>query len=289
MQTILYNMFYEPSITERATIKAKDGMALAVHYPGKPLWVWTENSIEDLIKSPIEGFCSLCKLCDFCYGSGYKCTAFDKLCAFFTECIRVCGGKIDGMVAPDWAVDFFIHEFCLNNPNFRDYYCKCQNYQKWEVAAFFLSSPVKHFSNGNLILLENRHIPLIKEWIGQFYMEALRLTLSYEDKINIASALIIGNLGRRLYGLENDGIIKAMGMIVPLMSKNMSRLNLIYTPYRNQGYGRDITAMLSAMIQSQGKTPVLYTRVDNSAAMKLYASLGFVEAGRLTEARFVMG
>jgi len=252
LQKILYNKFYEPGIAAKLRVSSADRTVMAVQFP--PLWIWIKNF----------------ENCD-----GFERTASDKLCAFFAECIRACGGKIDGAIMQGWAMDYFIQTLskeCRFSPK----------YLKWEMAALYLPCPVRHFPQGELVLLQASHIPMISEWMGHFHEQALNLTLSHTNKIKAATALI---MTKKLYGLEIKGNIKAMGMIVPLMSQNMSKLNLIFTPYRNQGYGRDITAALSATIQAQGKMPVLYARVENIAAMNLYASLGFLEAGRLMEIR----
>jgi len=106
------------------------------------------------------------------------------------------------------------------------------------------------------------------------------LSHKLEDSISYAMALISA---KKIYCLQNY----AMGMIVPL-SHGMSRLNLIYTApqYRGQGYGKEIVRALAKRVQDEGLMPVLYARVANKAAMATYQSLGFVEAGRLTEMRF---
>ena len=66
------------------------------------------------------------------------------------------------------------------------------------------------------------------------------------------------------------------------------RLNLIYTPpeFRGKGYGKKIVAALVSKARESSQIPVLYTAAENFAANNLYLSLGFKEAGRLTEVRF---
>ena len=63
------------------------------------------------------------------------------------------------------------------------------------------------------------------------------------------------------------------------------RLNLIYTPTneRRKGYAYHLTNALCHMARDEGKVPVLYVYEDNVGAVKLYQSLGFTLAGRLTE------
>ncbi|MCL2457209.1 MAG: GNAT family N-acetyltransferase, partial [Defluviitaleaceae bacterium] len=78
----------------------------------------------------------------------------------------------------------------------------------------------------------------------------------------------------------------AMGMLAG--AGETARLNLIYVPpeFRGKGYGKQIVAALAAKARENAQIPVLYTACENFAANKLYLSLGFKEAGRLTEVRF---
>ncbi|MCL2204680.1 MAG: GNAT family N-acetyltransferase [Defluviitaleaceae bacterium] len=83
------------------------------------------------------------------------------------------------------------------------------------------------------------------------------------------------------------GVPMAMGSISP--GEDIRRLNLVFTPKENRrkGYGRALVAALCGVVRGEGKMPVLYTYGDNTGAMRLYAGLGFVEAGRLVEVTFI--
>lgn len=167
--------------------------------------------------------------------------------------------------------------------------CPWPYVKAWELAAFYLPGPFAYnftASASRLVFPAESDIPVISEWIRDFYKEALDTDI--QDAVGTARALITsGNLYcLELLGTETsepEGIV-AMGMLIPL-PHNLCRLNLIYTPYRAKGFGKAITAAIVQQAQNRGQRPVLYARVDNDAAMATYRSLGFIEAGRLTELR----
>lgn len=193
--------------------------------------------------------------------------------AFFEDCIEKLGGEIPGLVAPAKAAEFCGSLFHRPVTG------------RWEIAALFMPGPAPYKPRGKLVSFNYNDIPAAAKWLTDFYREALDVNL--ENSENIAKALING---KKIYGLEVQGLgISAMGMIIPL-PEGMCRLNLIYTPpmYRGRGFGKDITAFLAAKVQNEEKLPVLYARTASEPAMRLYKSLGFVEAGRLVELRFGM-
>ena len=146
-----------------------------------------------------------------------------------------------------------------------------------ELAAFYLPSSINHKPKGRLVFPISGDIPMLTDWILDFYAAALGVEL--KEAQTTARVLVEG---KRLYCLEVEGNIVAMGMLIPL-ANGMCRLNLIYTPYKGQGYGKDVTAAISAKAQEWAQIPVLYANVDNKVATGIYASLGFMEVGRLVE------
>jgi len=155
----------------------------------------------------------------------------------------------------------------------------------WEIAAFYLPflPDLKHIAKGRLIFPSLEDATIIDGWIKEFYREALSSEFNATGKFAIALIK-----GKKLYGLEVEGLgLAAMGMVIPV-NADMGRLNLIYCPpsYRGRGFGKDIVAALAAKLQDWNQLPVLYARVENKIVMDMYKSLGFVEAGRLLELRF---
>ena len=253
---------------------AEDGGATAALYPGKPLWMYVRD--------------------------GWH---VENLRNFFTDCARsisydvanAANGGLNGLITKTWVA-----EICRG-------ICPNPVVDSWETASLYLDKFIYYRDTHKQLHLASRlvfpnmqDVPVISGWIKEFYREALSIDLSGEAKGDVSvefgaepemkpekkiAKALIGK--KMLYCLEVGGIdLTAMAMSVPV--SEMGRLNLIYTPpcYRGQGYGREITASLAARLQKGGKLPVLYVRVKNKAAMKLYQSLGFLEAGRLTELKF---
>ncbi|MCL2400345.1 MAG: GNAT family N-acetyltransferase [Defluviitaleaceae bacterium] len=244
---ILYNLLYEDGM--EFAVCMPDSGAIAIQYHSKPLWMYAKDNLEE-----------------------------SKLQDFFNNCISKFKDKnkqISGIVAPFKMSKFFEEIYGKKYPVI----------DRWELAAFFLPKPTGYVPQGQLALFDFDDVTMVSEWIIDFYREALKTAFNKNEGVKTAIALIGG---KKLFGLKvNDLGIVAMGMINPL-SYGMSRLNLIYTSpiYRGRGFGKDITAILAGKLQAEGSLPVLYARVKNTAAMSLYQSLGFIEAGRLIELRF---
>ena len=124
---------------------------------------------------------------------------------------------------------------------------------------------------------------LLREWISLFYAETFGMELKENDS------------GEREYFNGSIYILKegkpaAMGILCGDAPETKSaRINLVYVPkeLRRRGYGRRMVSALTDAARAKGKLPVLYTYADNAAANALYLSLGFLEAGRLEEVRFI--
>ena len=135
---------------------------------------------------------------------------------------------------------------------------------------------------GKLVFPSESDTHTVAEWVKNFYQEALDAELGEK---NAVKALIDG---KKIHCLEAEGRnIVAMGMLIPLPHR-LCRLNLIYVPphQRGRGFGKDITSALAHKAQQLNQMPVLYVRTENKAAMNIYQSLGFIEAGRLMELKF---
>ena len=229
------------------SVFAPDSSAIAVQYSGKPLWIYVKDNFDE-----------------------------NNLQKFLINCVREFekkNKKISGIVSTQKIANFFEG---INGNHYA-------TINRWEIAAFYLPKPFDYIPQGQISLFCLKDVTMVSEWIADFYEKALGTNL--QDGLKTATALIIGE---KLFCLKAKGFgIVAMGMTIPL-SCGMSRLNLIYTPpsYRGRGFGKDMTALLANKLQEEGTLPVLYARVENISAMRLYQSLGFIEAGRLTELRF---
>jgi len=133
---------------------------------------------------------------------------------------------------------------------------------------------------------------LIREWIQSFYLETLNAALP-QTSVAFRKYATGGtsqpdnpSANARLF-IWWDSQPTAMGMIIGEKG-DTCRLNLIYTPphLRGKGYGSALVSALAKQIHDSNRIPMLYTSGENIAANKLYQSLNFQEAGRLTEVRF---
>ena len=126
----------------------------------------------------------------------------------------------------------------------------------------------------------------IIKWIYAFYAETLRAAPPTAEPKRPDEKKPPSPVGKVEMYVWWDTRPVAMGMLTG--TGDTCRLNLIFTPprLRGKGYGRAIVAALSAHIRKNNQLPVLYTTADNIAANNLYTSMGFREAGRLTEVRF---
>jgi hypothetical protein len=150
-----------------------------------------------------------------------------------------------------------------------------------ELIAYSLPNEVSLVKNfGELRTASAADMPLILEWINAFYAETLDVAfpetaISDENKTKSPAPQIF---------ILFDSRPVAMGML----SGIGERINLVYVlpELRGKGYGKALVTTLAEKVRARGKLPVLYTACDNAAANKLYTSLGFREAGRLTEVGF---
>jgi ribosomal-protein-alanine N-acetyltransferase len=153
-----------------------------------------------------------------------------------------------------------------------------------ELVAYFLPNEIsleKITAHGELRPAADSS--LASEWIKKFYEETLDSPPPQMSKSSLQKSF---PLGLRLFFLHDNQNV-AMGMLSG--TGETCRLNLIYvTPEaRGRGYGRAIVTALAQEARKFAKIPVLYTAAENVAANALYAAVGFQEAGRLTEVKFV--
>ncbi|MDR0271752.1 MAG: GNAT family N-acetyltransferase [Clostridiales bacterium] len=158
-----------------------------------------------------------------------------------------------------------------------------KDYFSSELVAYYLAPEVPlKFASYELRLASVAEMPLVLEWINNFYTETLDTAFPNEKK---GSSEDKPSFFSQLYVLWDSRPV-AMGMLSG--AGETCRLNLIYVPppLRGNGYGKAVVSALSEKVRENGQVPMLYTACENVAANKLYTSLGFREAGRLTEVRF---
>ena len=162
-------------------------------------------------------------------------------------------------------------------------FVKGAKYVQNEMIAYFLPSEVDILGAGELRAVSAVEMPIILEWLQAFYAETLNHTLP-SQKLEKSTANE-NTSSMKLYTLwEKEPV--AMGVLTG--TGETCRINLVYVnpAHRGKGYGRKIVAGLARKARENLQLPVLYTSCDNIAANRLYKSLGFDEAGRLSEVRF---
>ena len=84
-------------------------------------------------------------------------------------------------------------------------------------------------------------------------------------------------------GIRRDGRLVAMAGERFRLSRHTEISAVAVDPsQRGRGYGRALTAALAAGIREMGKIPLLHVFADNTAALKLYQSIGFATRAELT-------
>ncbi|MCL1844486.1 MAG: GNAT family N-acetyltransferase [Defluviitaleaceae bacterium] len=151
------------------------------------------------------------------------------------------------------------------------------------LDAYFLPPKIALPSleiSGGLRVAGAADMPLVREWIEDFYKETLHTkppdTFSREDELTARQTDTDARIPEHpLLFVWGDGASVAMGMLAP--SEKSSRINLIYVApeFRGRGYGRAVVAALSQKARESGRVPILYASRGNTAAIRLYKSLGF--------------
>lgn len=267
---VVYNVMLEEGA--KFILSARDGGAVAALYPGKPLWLYVKSDYENSYKNNYKNnydFRIFFADCMQYLSKAYEFNSRESNGHEFNG-NELSGHEFSGLIASSWAAEIFKEV------------CPMPVVRSWEMASLYLDKPINYKYKSKLVIPNIKDLAMISIWIKEFYREALSSDIKNEEKI---ARVLIGK--KQLYCLEAEGIgLTAMAMSIPVAE--MGRLNLIYTPpsLRGRGYAREITASIATLVQNSGKLPVLYARLENKAAIELYKSLGFLEAGRLVELKF---
>ncbi|MCL1878396.1 MAG: GNAT family N-acetyltransferase [Defluviitaleaceae bacterium] len=140
------------------------------------------------------------------------------------------------------------------------------------LDAYFLSPkislPVLETS-GELRVAEAADMPLVREWIEDFYTEIL-----HTEPPELISRTTESPEPVVLFVWQDVRSV-AMGMLAE--SEKSCRINLVYVApeFRGRGYGRAIVAALARKARENKRVPILYAARKNLAAVALYKTLGF--------------
>ncbi len=249
---IIYNMFYDIRRRPHEAYVAQGKNAAAVISPGTPLWIYMRKDMPE-----------------------------KEICLFFYSCLQNISVPFKGLVAPEGTA-----EICAA--------IRGGEYSKREITVYYLSGGLTpEASDKNLAGELTEAVPadasVLGKWLKAFYAETFKTEFKSAGTPCLRQAAE-GLHGDKLFVWRDSrppgGLITAMGMLCG--GEETARLNLIYTPprLRRRGYGSAMVRALSQIALDAGKIPVLYTAAGNAASNALYRSLGFTEAGGLTEIIF---
>jgi hypothetical protein len=246
-QRILYSMFYDMQLQAHWTYVSPDKLAAAVTSPGKPMWLW--------------------------FREGYPEADIRR---FFYLVLERYPSTPSRLVSHEDAAGICAEAIGLP-------------YRRRELTAYYIKDidfdyPVE----GCLRTASLGDSALVNNWVNDFYTEALKAAPPFDESKKIPVANKAPSASRLyIWQAGQDNSPCAMGMLCGI-NGGMCRLNMIYTPphLRKRGYARAVVQALALKAREYGATPFLYTAADNTAANGLYQSLGFKEAGKLTEVTF---
>lgn len=137
---------------------------------------------------------------------------------------------------------------------------------------------------GAISMLSLEDVNIISEFFVGFIKDCFGISTSIDKQIeNAKSYILSGNF----YIWKNGDEIVSMANIAHRSSRH-GRINEVYTPpsQRKRGYAGALVSELSKIIQSENRTPMLYTDLSNPASNKAYKNVGFIECGRVNQISF---
>lgn len=127
-------------------------------------------------------------------------------------------------------------------------------------------------------------ISTIASFLVGFVQDCFSIETTLDEHLETAKAYIESD---NFYVWKKGNEIVSMANIAHRSSRH-ARINEVYTSpnYRGKGYAGALVSTLCKMIQSENKTPMLYTDLSNPASNRAYKKVGFIESGRVSEISF---
>lgn len=90
--------------------------------------------------------------------------------------------------------------------------------------------------------------------------------------------------GRKSFVIRRGAVVAAMAAATR-QTDGCESITHVYTrpEYRGQGFAAALAAHISRLILQEGRTPLLYTDLDNPCSNRAYRNVGFVPRGRVTQ------
>lgn len=170
-----------------------------------------------------------------------------------------------------------------------------ENYAKYQGIDFKLSMGMESYYCpkvisprnviGEMILSEPYHAQLVAEFLAGFIKDSFGEAVTVDSRIPAAERMINS---RDLFLWSANNRIVSMTYISH-RSPRHARINSVYTPddCRKKGYASALVAAVSRKILNEGLIPVLFADLKNSSSNKVYRNIGFKEAGKINEFRFI--
>jgi predicted GNAT family acetyltransferase len=138
-------------------------------------------------------------------------------------------------------------------------------------------------ASGELRRASSADMPVLLPWIKNFYSETLHAKPPDEISAETEKHGSGSFSSPVTLFVWHDTQPVAMGMLIE--SQKTCRINLIYVApkFRGKNYGKAIVCALAKKARDAKQVPVLYAADENTAAVKLYTSLGFVVVQSLHE------
>lgn len=242
---VQFNLFH--SIIEGKEVialKTEDKNAMAIQNPGRPMWLWINETLEkSKIDVIINSLCNYMKDKKLCSISGQP-----EFVKYFAE-------QYSRMLGISYKISLGMTSY------------ECPKVIKPQKVQ------------GKLIRAELKHTDLVAEFWAGFGFWCFGVKVTKESQIKSAEEMIkSGNL----FLWEDHKKICSMVNIAH-RSKRYARINNVYTPpdERKKGYASASVAELSTELFHEGLIPMLYADIKNANSNNVYKGIGFKESGRI--------
>jgi uncharacterized protein len=185
---------------------------------------------------------------------------------------------VPGVLGPTEQVEEFVRLWKEKSGKQADLHMKQLIYQLDQVK-------VTPHPSGELILAEDKHLPMVKNWLNQFAKEA-KMPLTKQEADSMATSFIqkqslfLWKVGEEIVSMTNNS----------RRTKNGSSVNAVFTPdeYKRKGYATSIVAAVSQKLLDDGFTFCsLYTDAENPTSNSIYQKIGYNIVGESVEYYFV--
>ncbi|HEY5562152.1 MAG TPA: GNAT family N-acetyltransferase [Clostridiaceae bacterium] len=245
-----FNLFY--TIIEGKdpiALKAMEANAIALQNPGKPMWLWINETLkQSSIDNIINSLCNQLKESKLCGISGKP------------EFVKIFAEEYSKMLGISYGVSLSMEAYHCTKVINPDYV------------------------QGKLIVANLTHKDIVAGFCVGFVFWCFGATISIESQVESSETMI--NSGN-LFLWEVNGEICAM-INIAHRSEQYARINDVYTSpeQRGNGYASKMVGELSSMLIKEGLIPMLYADTKNATSNHVYKSIGFKKSGRIDDIVF---